>query len=225
MSEAEKKYRSDEIGLIMAALAKAQGSYRQLIPNEETPGGKFANLSAILSAVREALAQNGIGFYQYVELLDEGSGAALLKTLLGHESGQWILSCARVISGKTDRATGNSYEFHRRLHALMILGVAPSKNDPLLRDDNGEEQAEQFVIEQVKMPAKERTVDDLSTVDKSQYNMLLSELEGYSEVAADLMETYHIETLADLPKSEYHKAINKIRKIRKAHEEYLERKK
>ena len=65
------------------------------MPQEEN----FANLQAILKATRESLSVNEIGFFQFIELLDEGSGAALLKTTLGHSSGQYILFLCTGHSG------------------------------------------------------------------------------------------------------------------------------
>ena len=223
--EANSLYRSAEINHIMGALARAQGTYKNLVPNENAPGGKFANLQAILCAVRESLANNGIGFYQYIELLDEGSGAALLKTILGHESGQYISSCARVIAGKTDRQTGNIYEIHKRFHALMILGIAPSDNDPMAFDDNGNELADSQLMEQLRKPREpqKEMIDRTDVVNKEQYNELILELEGYEEIAKDIMDVYGIETLADLPRSEYHKARAKILKIKKTHDDYNRR--
>ena len=92
-------YRSEAINEIMGALSKAQGDYKPLVANQSVSGRKFANLQAILDAVRDALSTNGLGFFQFIELLDEGSGATLLKTTIGHESGQYIYSCARVVAG------------------------------------------------------------------------------------------------------------------------------
>lgn len=217
--------RSEEINHIMGSLAKAQGSYKRLVANEDSPSGKFANLQAILEAVRESLASNGLGFYQYIELIDEGSGAALLKTIIGHESGQWISSCARVISAKTDRQMGNTYEIHKRFHALMLLGIAPSKNDPMSFDDNGEELAEQQLIESVRRPNKstKETVDRNNTVNKAEYDELMIELDGYDDIAKDIQETYGIDTIADLPREEYQKARAKILKIKRVQEEYEKR--
>lgn len=215
-------YRSAEINQIMGALAKAQGSYKKLVANQDAPGGKFSNLQAILEAVRESLSNNGLGFYQYIELLDEGSGAALLKTVLGHESGQYISSCARVITGKTERQTGNIYEIHKRFHALMILGIAPSENDPMSFDDNGEELAEQHLINEIRKPKnpKKEEIDRNDIINKTQYEELLIELEGYENIAKDIMEVYGIQTLADLPVSEYHRARSKILKIKRTQDEY-----
>lgn len=218
-------YRSEQINLIMGAFAKAQGSYKKLVPNEASPSGLFANLDAILDATKEALSQNGLGFYQFIELLDEGSGAALLKTVLGHESGQWISSCARVVSGKTDRQTGNNYETYKRLHALMLLGIAPSKNDPIAFDDNSNEQIQDYTLEQLKKPKEKREIDHNSTVSKEQYDDLMIELDGYPEIVNNIKEVYDIDTLADLPKSEYHPALAKIRKIKRLHEDFIKGKK
>lgn len=219
-------YRSQEINEIMGALSKAQGCYKKLIANQDAPGGKFANLQAILDAVRESLAKNGLGFYQFIELLDEGSGAALLKTTIGHQSGQYISSCARVVTGKTERQTGNIYEIHKRLHALMILGIAPSENDPVAFDDNGEIMAEQHLVAQLRKPdsPKKEEIDRSDVINKHQYEELLIELDGFEKIAKDIMEVYDIRTLADLPASEYHRARAKILKIKKTQDEYLRKK-
>lgn len=210
----------------MGALAKAQGSYKRLVANQDAPGGKFSNLQAILEAVRESLANNGLGFFQYIELLDEGSGAALLKTTLGHASGQYIASCARVIAGTTERQTGNIYEIHKRLHALMILGIAPSENDPIAFDDNGEIIAEQHLItslRKVDTPQKEK-INRWEVINNTQYEELLIELNGYPKIAKEIQEKHGIQTVADLPASQYHKAIMEIRRIKRNHEEYLTKK-
>lgn len=219
-------YRSSEINEIMGAIAKAQGSYKYLVANQDAPGGKFANLQAILEAVRESLACNGLGFFQFIELLDEGSGAALLKTTIGHSSGQYISSCARVVPGKTERQTGNIYEIHKRLHALMLLGIAPSDNDPIAFDDNGEMMAEQHLVASLRKPdsPQKQEIDRNDVINKTQYEELLIELNGFEKIARDIMEVYDIRTLADLPATEYHRARSKILKIKRTQEEYLRQK-
>lgn len=226
MEQNNNIYRSNDINEIMGALSKAQGSYKKLVANQDAPGGKFANLQAILDAVRESLARNGLGFFQFIELLDEGSGAALLKTTIGHESGQYITSCARVITGKTERQTGNIYEIHKRLHALMLLGIAPSDNDPIAFDDNGEVMAEQHLISQLRKPdsPKKEEIDRTDVINKTQYEELLIELNGFEKIAKDILEVYDIATLADLPASEYHRARSKILKIKRTQEDYLRKK-
>jgi hypothetical protein len=217
--------QSGEIGILMGALAKAQGSYKKLIPNEKSAQGKYANLEAILDATRESLSKNAIAFVQRVKLLDEGSGAALLRTFLCHESGQFTSSTTRVVTGKTDRATGNTLEIHKRLQAMMILGIAPSKNDPVAFDDDGGEQEEDQLVESIVKLERVTSVDPSSVITKSQYNELLIALADNELIAENIMKTYKIETLADLPKEVYHDALAKVRRIKKAEDEYSRRKK
>lgn len=220
------KYRSDEIGKIISALGKAQASYGPLIPNQDAPGGKFANLRAILSATQPALADNDLGFYQHIELMDDGAGAKMLQTFLGHGSGQWISSWDRIIPGKNDRQTGNIYETYKRFGALLVLGIAPSNNDPMAFDDNGNELADYALMADLKKPKSERTevIDYNDVITTSQYDEILLELEGYEEIAKNIMEKHNIETLADLPRSEFRKACTRIREIKKANDDYLRRK-
>lgn len=216
------RYQSEKIDLIMAALSKAQGGYKKLVPNELTIDGRFANLEAILDSCRAALSDNEISFFQYIELQDEGSGAALLKTTLGHSSGQWISSFARVISGKTDRQTGNNYETHKRLNALMLLGIAPSKYDPIAFDDNGLEQSEEVLVDTLRKPKENRLKEyRQEVINKDNYNELLIAIGDNMEILKDILSVYGITTLADLPKEEYHKTLDKIRKIRRTEEDYL----
>jgi hypothetical protein len=215
-------YRSADIDKIMGALAKAQGSYKELVPSGRTSRGKFALLRDILAATKEALSANGLALFHYVELLDEGSGAALLKTMLCHESGQFISSFSRIIHGSTERQTGNIYEIHRRRHTLLVLGIAPLENDPYSFDDDGEELADVHLMKEMRKPdnpAKD-ALDRNDVITSDQYNDLIIELDGLPKLAKDILEAYGIDTLADLPRSEYYKARSKILKIKRTEEEY-----
>lgn len=210
--------RSQEINMLMTALATAQGGYKKLIPNQDAPGGKFANLDAIITATRESLSSNGLAFFQHIEL--QVDGPSLLFTVIAHCSGQYISSQARIIPGKTDRQTGNSLEIQKRLHALLLLGIAPVGADPIAFDDNGLEQTNDFTMDQLKKPKAERQLDKTELISKPQYEDMLIELDLYPEITKGILETYNIQTLADLPKSEYHSAMRQIRKLIKNFEEY-----
>jgi hypothetical protein len=220
-------YRSAEINSIACALAKAQGEYKPLIPNQTYKGEKYANLEAILNATRNALSSNELAFYQHHELLDEGSGAAILKTTLMHSSGQWISSWSRIVFGQTDKETGSLHEFRKRLHALIILGIAPSAHDPYLFDDNGEMQNDRSIIEDMKKPREvllqEKSYRD-RTISNNQYNDLLIELEGHERLTKSILEKHTIESLADLPEGAYHRVLGEIRRIKQV-EQHERRKK
>lgn len=213
--------QSDDVGQIYAALAKAQGEYKDLKPNERSSEGKlYANLSAILSATREALSKNLLTFTQQIKLLDEGSGAALLITKLGHASGEWLASYTRVIAGKTDSATGNSQEIHKRLQALMLLGIAPSFYDPIAHDDDGVEQNERRLTDELLKPKSKRDIDRTVVITKDRYDEINKELALFeSQGDADyllkkILETHSIQTLADLPDEVYPEVITQLRNVR-----------
>jgi hypothetical protein len=218
-------YRSVEIDKITAALSKAQGAYKTVVQDTDTPHGKFASLRAILGAVREPLASNALAFHQHIEILDEGIGASLLVSMLSHESGQHIGSVGRIVAGKTNRRTSNHIEIHKRIHAQMILGIAPSEHDPICFDDDGEEISHETLIETVRKGKNpEAVVDKEDTISKDQYEELLIELDGEQDIVRDIYQCYNIDTLADLPREEYHKARSRILKIKRENEEYMKRK-
>jgi hypothetical protein len=219
------KYRSDTVGILCGALAKAQGCYKVLTPNEMVASGRFANLEAILDCTREALSTNGLAFYQFIELLDEGSGASLLNTILSHSSGEFISSCARITPGNTFRETFNCVEAYRRLNALLILGIAPSPGDPLIKDDNGLEEQDKAILKNLRKPQAEIAPASkfADKVTNDQYNDIMQELEGFEEIAKGIHEYYNVTSVADLPKDQYFVVQARIRKLKKTHEEYNRR--
>lgn len=223
----ESRYRSAEINHLAGALAKAQGAYKKLIPNQTYKGEKFANLDAIFLATREALSNNGLCFSQIDDILDDGSGIVILKSLLIHESGQWLSSWSRIVPASTERDTARIYEGRSRRHAARLLGIAPSDNDPYLFDDNGESEAQQRLLEDLAKPkeeiAKERT-GAIRTISDRQYNELLIELRGYEMVAKQIMDKQGISTLADLPEDAYYMTKKYIATIKKELEDELARK-
>lgn len=214
-------YRSPEVGILFGALAKAQGAYKPLQCSQEAAGGKFANLSDIMMAVREALSLNGLSLYQHVELKDEGDGSSLLWTSLGHESGQFISSCSRIVQYSTLRETMNCTEGYKRMHATMLLGIAPSPTDPLMFDDNGTENMDKQILDDIRHPERKDPSEFRDTITKDQYEDLMHELEGQPQIAKGILKFYNINALSDIPKTEFYNAQHRIRNIKKTHEEYV----
>lgn len=218
------RYRSEKVGELVAALAKAQGCYKPLIANQDGPRGKFANLEATIAATREALSAHAISFNQHEEILDSCMGAVIIKTEINHESDQWMSSWARAMPGETLRETGNNTETIKRRQAQMLLGIAASPNDPAAWDDDGAFAAEKRLMKEAAKPLEDqRKVNRNDLIDNRQYEELMIELEGYPAIADDIMKVHDINTLADLPHSEYYKALARIRKIRKSEEEHAKR--
>lgn len=214
-------YKSDDTGILFGALSKAQGSYKVLAETQDSSVGKFAGLADILRAVRDALSTNGLSIYQYVELTDKGDGASLLWTSLGHESGQYINSCSRIIQYPTFRETSNAIEDYKRMHATMLLGIAPSPNDPLLFADNGSENMRMQTVRDMRTETKTVVSEHQDKITKDQYEDINYELEGFPGIARGILKAFNITALADIPKTEFYKVQNEIRKIKKTHEELI----
>lgn len=221
----EYKYRSARIGKLTAALAKAQGAYRKLIPNTNGPRGMFANLEATLEAVREALSINELTFTQHDELLEDGLGAIILKTEITHSSGQWRSTWARLSQGATLKEDGNIAEIIKCRQAQRILGIAPSSDDPYAINDGGIDIGEKNLLRELKKPIEnQKIVDHNDLIDGRQYNELMIELEGYPLIADQILKRHDIETFSDLPNSEYHHVISRIRNLKKTAEDSVRRK-
>lgn len=214
--------QSASVKNIYEALAKAQGEYKPLIPNQRaTESDKlYANLADIMAATRDALSKNSLMFSQSLKLLDEGSGASILITKIGHSSGEWISSSTRVVAGKTDYASGYTLEMHKRLQALMLLGIAPSSNDPFAHDDNGDEQVGKRKAEELVKGKKEKDVDRTIPISKDRYEILKKELDLFTypddadHVLKGVLSTHSLSTLSDLPDDLFSEVYGNIRTVR-----------
>jgi hypothetical protein len=215
------KDESEDIDKVAEALASAQGSYKTLKANQDGPRGEYANLNAIILATREALKENTLCLRQYEPSPCSFDDPSYIRTVLTHKSGQFFSSTARVIKTKNEASNNDLIERLKRRHASMLLGIAPSSTDPDMYDDDGADHDEELMIEEIKKPreAKKNIQTEYEeTVDKHQYNELMIQLHELPELAADMLKVHGIESLADLPKSEYHRALKRIRMIRKASE-------
>jgi hypothetical protein len=219
----EHSYRSQEINSIALSLSIAQGMFKPLKESQRGPRGMYSNLNDIHNATREALSKNHIALLHNTFLLDAGTGASLLWTELVHESGQYIKSCRRYVEEKTMRVTGNILEIIKRQEVLNLLGVAPSSTDPYLFDDDGETEADNYVVKELKKPIGEQKLDTGETISDGQFQNLMVELQGQTALTKNIHESYGIKTIADLPKSEYFITLEKIRRLKKRAEDYDKR--
>jgi hypothetical protein len=114
---------SDQIDLIAAALAKAQGEVKNPSFNRVNPHfkSKYADLGEVLGVVRPALSKNGISIMQMTDVTDTG---IVLHTRLTHESGQWIEGVYPVSPMGTHQQMGASLTYAKRQALSAIVGVA-----------------------------------------------------------------------------------------------------
>lgn len=126
--------KSETIGKLAEALAKAQGQYKPVQKNSINPyfQSKYADLSSIIDAVRDALSQNGLSFIQTNRLAENGK--LIVITTLLHQSGEWVEGELAMMPVKADpQAGGSCLTYLRRYSLQQMLGVAAEDED----DGNG----------------------------------------------------------------------------------------
>jgi len=138
---------SDDIAELATALAKAQGEIQDATKGAENPyfKSKYADLSAVRSVIREPLARNGLSIVQLPSTVD---GGAIVKTLLMHQSGQYISNELFMPAGKADpHGLGSAITYARRYSIMSILCLAAE-------DDDGN-----AAVDSVKRQPAKQTVD------------------------------------------------------------------
>jgi hypothetical protein len=211
----EKPSRSADIKELSTALAKAQGEMRAATLNCENPYFKssYADLSEIVKVSRPALAKNGLAVIQ--QILPNEEGHNVLHCILSHSSGQWIESRMRIVPAKTDIQSFASYvSYLRRYSYAALVGVVTTDED----DD-----AEMAVHSERDIPTKPLPTNvkynprDLSyeVITKEQLEHLHYVLADAPDIANQILEGYRIQSLADMPKSKFQTAINRIDEIKK----------
>lgn len=133
--QTDDSYSSEFINEFAVAFSKAQSEYSPVESNRQNPFFKsqYADLDAILRAVRTSLAKHGLAFYQFTKL---SQGPTVLHTRLIHSSGQWIETRSRIIPPKNDQQSyGSTLSYQRRYSAMSILGITTSNE---ISDDDGE---------------------------------------------------------------------------------------
>lgn len=118
------------IDKLATALAKAQGEFQPVAKTGKNPHLKneYATLDDIISAIRKPLATHGLSFVQLLN--SNGDEALTLRTMLLHESGQYIESVVQVHAGSGNRgvnelqALGAAITYMKRYALSAMLGIA-----------------------------------------------------------------------------------------------------
>lgn len=127
--------RSEKIEEVVKALIAAQKNIGTLTKNKQVKGKGFsweyADLAAVIEAIKEPLNENNVLLTQAVNV--NGEGVAIVETQLIHESGQWIGSRTPVFCNRPNdaQAFGTGVSYAKRYALMALLGL-PTE------DDNGE---------------------------------------------------------------------------------------
>jgi hypothetical protein len=115
---------------IATALVKAQKAFGPALKTHTNPAfrSKYADLSACIEAVMDALNDNGIAMIQQTRENDRG---VTVETVFIHESGEQISSGPlHVPASKQDpQGYGSALTYARRYSLMAACGIAPEDDD------------------------------------------------------------------------------------------------
>jgi len=122
--------KSESIASLAKALAQAQPLVEGALKDKVNPAfrSKYADLGAVMDAIKPAIAAHGLSFVQVSHDIEHG---AKVETVILHESGEWI-SCGAVSvpAGKHDaHGFGSALTYARRYSLSAAFGVAPEDDD------------------------------------------------------------------------------------------------
>lgn len=120
--------KSESIKNLAAAMAKAQGEMGGAHKGKENPfyKNKYADLAAVVEAVKEPFANNGLS---YVQFPIEENGRIGVETILMHSSGEWLSNSYTVQLSKQDaQGAGSAITYCRRYGLQAVAGI-PSEDD------------------------------------------------------------------------------------------------
>jgi len=120
---------SASINELAKALCKAQASMKPVIADSENPffKSKYANLAAVWENCRGPLTSNGLSV---VQIIDHEDSRVVVKTMLLHESGEWISSRLALTPAKNDpQSIGSAITYARRYSLAAMVGVCAEDED------------------------------------------------------------------------------------------------
>lgn len=120
---------SDALDKIAPALVKAQSELKHAIKDATNPHfkSKYADLSAVIEAVKPALINHGLFFTQHCHPSDDG---VMVETVLGHAGGEEkSLGKLYVPANKKDAQGFGSALTYARRYALMTAFGVPAEDD------------------------------------------------------------------------------------------------
>ena len=121
--------KSKSIKELAIALNKAQSEMQKAHKKSDNPyfNSTYANLSEVLTCVKEAFTNNGLSFTQMPSFSD---GVAHVETMIMHTSGEWILSIAgSPLSKQTPQGIGDATTYLRRYSLAAVAGLAQQDDD------------------------------------------------------------------------------------------------
>lgn len=187
---------SEQIDQITVAIAKAQSKIEHPVKDSSNPYFKssYADLASVLEVCREPLSANGLAVTQVISSVE---GKQVLVTLLSHSSGQWIKSFIELpIQKPGPQELGSCITYCRRYALAAMIGVYQV-------DDDAEAAQEDY-----------RKDESPSIISDKQHTLLVNKLQFLGDNAATnyILENLKIESLNDVPKTEFNRTLEWVNK-------------
>lgn len=183
---------SEKVDLIMKALSLAQGQIRGAKEDSTNPffKSKYADLSSVWHACKDALISNGLCIMQPLEIRD---GIQCLCTILAHSSGQWIESCMQMAQAKDAQELGKIITYYRRYMLAAIVGVCPEDDDA----ESHMQHQRQQVYPTSKPAEVSKPVAKLSADQVKALELLIAP--GDEDYKRKILDGYSVKSFFDLP--------------------------
>lgn len=198
---AQSKIQNSLASAMAAAFSQIEGATKSA--NNPHYKSKYADLGAVIDAVKPPLIANGLFFTQHPEPSDRG---ITVETWLHHAGGESLsLGKLFVPANKNDaQAYGSALTYARRYALVTAFGVP-------VEDDDGNAAA--------KGQSQQGTVSPPAVVSDAQWGILTDLIEKTGTDARKFCEAYRIESVKALPADAFEKARKQLNsKLEKAKE-------
>lgn len=121
--------KSENIGALAAALAKAQSQISGAIKDAANPffKSRYADLESVWQACRKPLTDNNLSVTQTSRYTEHG---LMLVTTLLHSSGEWIAGEMPVlVKDNSPQAQGSGLTYARRYALAALVGIYQTDDD------------------------------------------------------------------------------------------------
>jgi hypothetical protein len=118
-----------DLDKIAAALVAFQADLKPVGKTADNPffKSKYAPLPTVMEAVQPLLAQHKLAISQFVTHID---GNSALRTILLHESGQYLEDVQPMLLAKQDpQGQGSAITYARRYGVMAVLGIVADEDD------------------------------------------------------------------------------------------------
>jgi hypothetical protein len=156
---------------VAGALVKAQKAFGPALKTATNPHfrSRYADLSACVEAVIDALNDNGIALTQRVHHCEDG---VIVETVFIHESGEVITSGPlHVPATKQDaQGYGSALTYARRYSLMAACGIAPEDDDGNAASKRPTASAAPDITDHLSAIESSANSDELAAAYKDAYN-------------------------------------------------------